>query len=163
MGDGGPTERDPVRNVAYIELRAGKQLDQVLPHRVRQRQEQVSTDGQVVAERPDLGIEGGWIDETAGILLVQDCNRLKHIDILVRWAAGVKGSPVLGRRQQQRPDSPGFARLSWRCADNHQGTYLFRTHIHLCQYASDHDDVNSRRARLAAPARLRTPALRSTN
>jgi hypothetical protein len=63
VGDGRAAERDPFSDIADIQLSASKDLDQVLAHRIRECDQQVATERQVIAERPHLRVKGAWIDQ----------------------------------------------------------------------------------------------------
>jgi hypothetical protein len=65
VGDGRAAERDALSDVADVEFGAGNDLDQILTHRIGERDQQVAAERQAVAECPHLGIEGGRIDQTA--------------------------------------------------------------------------------------------------
>ena len=89
--NGRAAERDPLGNLADVELSTGQDLDQILAHRISQGDEQVAADGEVLAEGAHLGIEGAGIDQTAQVLIGYRRNALKHVDILEHGGRPVNG------------------------------------------------------------------------
>jgi hypothetical protein len=90
MRDGRSAQRHALRDLADIELCAREQLNEVLPHRIGQRNEQVAADGEVFAERADLWIERARVDQAAHVRPVNQLNALKHIDTLAVECVAVK-------------------------------------------------------------------------
>jgi len=82
MRDSRPAECDSLSDLADVQLAARQKLHQVLAHRVSERDQQVATDRQVLAERPNLCIQRTGIDQTTNVLLNHQRNTLKHINIL---------------------------------------------------------------------------------
>jgi hypothetical protein len=108
--NGRAAERHALGDLADVELGASEKLDQVLAHRVRQRDEQVAADGQMLTERADFGIERAGVDQTANVLFVDQCNALKHVNIL-RLGASVgqaaSSAPRIVRLSAGLPATPG--------------------------------------------------------
>ena len=79
---GWPAECDPLGDVANVQLGSSEDLDEILAHRIGERDQQVAAERQVIAKRPHLWVEGARIDQAAHVGLIQNGNPLKHIDIL---------------------------------------------------------------------------------
>ncbi len=85
---GRAAERHAFGDLADVKLTARQHLHEVLARRIGERSEDLATGDEVVAQRADLRIERVRVAEAAGVLGVDNGDRLKHVNILLCCGTG---------------------------------------------------------------------------